>query len=84
MVIIIAFSGVTDSIAMVLFYLFELNIPKERIELWHHDVDGHGEELFDWKTTPQYCQAFADACIAALNAGAHVNAKPVKPTARAS
>ena len=59
--IIIAFSGGKDSIYMVLYCLFVLNIPAERIELWHHDVDGHGEELFDWKVTPDYCRAFAKA-----------------------
>ena len=57
--IIVAFSGGKDSIAMVL-HLLELGIPKERIELWHHDVDGHGEDLFDWKCTVSYCKAFAD------------------------
>ena len=59
--IIIAFSGGKDSIYMVLYFLFELNVPADRIELWHHDIDGHGEELFDWKTTPEYCRAFAKA-----------------------
>ncbi len=59
--IIIAFSGGKDSIAMVLYSLFVLNIPKERIELWHHEVDGMGENLFDWKCTPSYCIAFAKA-----------------------
>tara|TARA_R110000868_G_scaffold150976_2_gene374525 strand:- start:778 stop:2361 length:1584 start_codon:yes stop_codon:yes gene_type:complete len=59
--LIIAFSGGKDSIAMVLYVLYELNIPKERIELWHHDVDGGGENLFDWECTPSYCRAFADA-----------------------
>lgn len=59
--IIIAFSGGKDSIAMVLYYLYELKVPKERIELWHHMVDGEGEQLFDWMVTTQYCQKFADA-----------------------
>lgn len=58
--IIIAFSGGKDSVAMVLHAIYDLQIPKEQIELWHHDVDGHGEELFDWACTPSYCQAFAD------------------------
>ncbi len=59
--VVIAFSGGKDSIAIALYLHFELGIPKEHIELWHHDVDGHGENLFDWACTPSYCQAFADA-----------------------
>lgn len=58
--ILIAFSGGKDSVAMVL-YLLDMGIPKTRIELHHHDVDGHGGNLFDWPCTPSYCQAFADA-----------------------
>jgi 3'-phosphoadenosine 5'-phosphosulfate sulfotransferase (PAPS reductase)/FAD synthetase len=57
--VIIAFSGGKDSVAMVL-HAFNLGIKKEQIELWHHDIDGHGEELFDWACTPSYCQAIAD------------------------
>jgi 3'-phosphoadenosine 5'-phosphosulfate sulfotransferase (PAPS reductase)/FAD synthetase len=57
---IIAFSGGKDSIAMVLKAL-DMGIPKERIELWHHDIDGEGEDLFDWKCTKSYCIAFAKA-----------------------
>jgi len=57
--LIIAFSGGKDSVAMVLYCLFVLKIPKERIELWHHDVDGGGEKLFDWACTQSYCEAFA-------------------------
>ena len=58
--VIIAFSGGKDSIAMVLKAL-DMGIPKERIELWHHDIDGEGEDLFDWKCTKSYCNAFANA-----------------------
>jgi len=58
--LLIAFSGGKDSVAMVL-YLLDMGIPKDRIELHHHDVDGHGSNLFDWPCTPSYCQAFGDA-----------------------
>lgn len=54
------FSGGKDSIAQVL-YLLELGVPKERITLHHHDVDGGGENLWDWPCTPSYCRAFAEA-----------------------
>ena len=37
--IIVAFSGGKDSLALVLLLLL-LGVPKERIELWHHEVDG--------------------------------------------
>lgn len=59
--VIIAFSGGKDSIAMVLYALFVLQIPAANIELWHHDVDGGGEQLFDWNCTTSYCIAFAKA-----------------------
>lgn len=58
--IIIAFSGGKDSIALVLSAL-DMGFDKNNMELWHHDVDGDGEQLWDWKCTKSYCQAFADA-----------------------
>lgn len=59
--IIVAFSGGKDSQACVL-HLLELGVPRERIELHHHDVDGReGERLMDWPCTPAYCRAFAAA-----------------------
>ena len=59
--IIVAFSGGKDSVACVL-RLLELGVPRERIELWHHDVDGReGSDLMDWPVTRSYCRAFADA-----------------------
>ncbi len=58
--VLVAFSGGKDSVAMVL-YLLDLGIPKERIILHHHEVDGRGEDLFDWPCTPSYCEAFAEA-----------------------
>lgn len=57
---VIAFSGGKDSVAMVL-HLLSKGVDKDSIELWHHDVDGDGEQLFDWPCTKSYCQAFADA-----------------------
>lgn len=57
---IVAFSGGKDSIAMVL-HLLECGINKWDIELHHHEVDGRGKNVFDWKCTTSYCQAFADA-----------------------
>lgn len=59
--VVIAFSGGKDSVAMVLRCIYEFKIDKSQIELWHHEVDGGGENLFDWQCTPSYCQAFADA-----------------------
>ncbi len=56
-----AFSGGKDSAASVL-YLLDQGIPKEKIELWHHDVDGReGSSLMDWPVTRDYCRAFAEA-----------------------
>lgn len=57
---IVAFSGGKDSVAMVLRLLYDYQVPPSQIELWHHEVDGFGENLWDWKCTPSYCQAFAD------------------------
>jgi 3'-phosphoadenosine 5'-phosphosulfate sulfotransferase (PAPS reductase)/FAD synthetase len=59
-IVIIAFSGGKDSVAMVLKAL-DMGVKRENIELWHHDVDGNSEDLFDWKCTKSYCEAFAKA-----------------------
>ena len=59
--VIVAFSGGKDSTACVL-HLLERGVPREKIELWHHDVDGReGSALMDWPVTRAYCKAFADA-----------------------
>jgi 3'-phosphoadenosine 5'-phosphosulfate sulfotransferase (PAPS reductase)/FAD synthetase len=59
--IIIAFSGGKDSTACVLHAL-ESGADKNKIELWHHDVDGRESGgLMDWPITPGYCKAFAQA-----------------------
>ena len=59
--IIVAFSGGKDSIACFLT-LLELGVLKEKIELWHHDIDGReGSDLMDWAVTRDYCRKFAAA-----------------------
>lgn len=55
---IVAFSGGKDCTAAFL-QLLEMGVPKEKIELWHHDIDGRGEVFMDWEVTPAYCRAFA-------------------------
>ena len=59
--VIVAFSGGKDSIACVL-HLLDLGVPRELIELWHHDVDGReGSSLMDWPCTADYCRKLAAA-----------------------
>lgn len=59
--VIVAFSGGKDSIACVLS-LLDAGVPREKIELWHQDVDGReGSSLMDWPVTRSYCRAFAAA-----------------------
>ena len=58
---IVAFSGGKDSIACLL-HLLDEGIPKERIELWHHEIDGREGSVLkmDWECTPDYCRKFAE------------------------
>lgn len=59
--IIVAFSGGKDSIACAL-HLVDLGVPRDKIELWHHDVDGReGSHLMDWPVTADYCRKVAQA-----------------------
>lgn len=58
---VVAFSGGKDSLACVL-HLIEAGVPREKIELWHHDVDGReGSWLMDWPVTRDYCRKVAAA-----------------------
>lgn len=59
--IVILLSGGKDSI--VCYYkLLELGVPKEKIEFWHHDIDGgNPERRMDWRCTKNYVNAFAEA-----------------------
>ena len=57
---IVAFSGGKDSLACLL-HLIEIGVPQDKIELWHHDVDGQGMRFMDWPCTAAYCRAIAKA-----------------------
>ena len=58
--IIVAFSGGKNSIACLLS-LIDAGVPRERIELYHHDVDGQALPFMDWPCTTAYCHAVARA-----------------------
>jgi phosphoadenosine phosphosulfate reductase family protein len=54
-------SGGKDSMASLL-HLFELGVPKSKIELHHHLPDGaEGSDLMDWPCTESYVRALGDA-----------------------
>lgn len=57
---VVFFSGGKDSICCVL-HLLDLGVPKHKIELHHHCVDGAPGEvgLMDWPVTHSYVEAFA-------------------------
>ena len=54
--IVVAFSGGKDSVACLL-KLLEAGVPPERIDVYHHDVDGNGPSFMDWPSTTAYCRA---------------------------
>lgn len=62
--VVIFFSGGKDGLACLLD-LLDRGVPREKIELHHHNVDGEalpGEEgLMDWPVTLAYCEALAKA-----------------------
>lgn len=59
--IILLFSGGKDSTAAYL-RLLELGVPKQKIQLWHHDIDGgHPSRRMDWPVTQAYVRSFAEA-----------------------
>ncbi len=56
---IVSFSGGKDSLALVLD-LLDRGVPRDRIQLWHQDVDGEqgiDQPLFDWPCTRSYVKA---------------------------
>lgn len=56
--VVVAFSGGKDSLACLL-ELLEQGVDLDRVELWHHDVDGEGPGFMDWPITPAYCREIA-------------------------
>jgi hypothetical protein len=49
--IIVLLSGGKDSVA-AFYRLVELGVPKDKIECWHHDIDGgHPSRRMDWPVT---------------------------------
>lgn len=71
--IVVLISGGKDSVACYL-KLLELGVPKEKIEFWHHDIDGgHPSRRMDWRCTQNYVQALADAEGVKLRVSYRVN-----------
>lgn len=59
--VVILLSGGKDSIACY-YKLLELGVPKEKMEFWHHDIDGgHPSRRMDWRCTHNYVRSFAEA-----------------------
>ncbi|MEG2101969.1 MAG: phosphoadenosine phosphosulfate reductase family protein [Flavobacterium sp.] len=71
--VVILFSGGKDSMACY-YKMLELGVPKEKIELWHHDIDGgHPMRRMDWRCTHNYVEAFADVEEVPLRLSYRVN-----------
>ena len=59
--VILLISGGKDSIASY-YKLLELGVPKQKIEFWHHDIDGgNPTRRMDWRCTSNYIRAFSKA-----------------------
>jgi 3'-phosphoadenosine 5'-phosphosulfate sulfotransferase (PAPS reductase)/FAD synthetase len=61
--ILVSFSGGKDSLALVLD-LLERGVSRDRIQLWHQDVDGEAgvdQPLADWPCTESYVRAVGKA-----------------------
>ncbi len=57
---VVAMSGGKDSMGSLL-QLLDLGVERDKIELWHHLVDGREDRLMDWPVTPDYCWTIAEA-----------------------
>ena len=58
--VVVGFSGGKDSIAGV-SHLLDLGVPQDRIQLWHHCIDGVSDDFMDWPVTEDYCRCYAAA-----------------------
>jgi len=71
--IIVLFSGGKDSTAAY-YSLIEMGVPKAKIQLWHHDLDGgHPSRIMDWPVTKPYVRSFATAEGVKLQVSQRVN-----------
>lgn len=71
--IVVLLSGGKDSVACY-YKLLELGVPKEKIELWHHDIDGgHPSRHMDWRCTQNYVKAMSEAEGVTLRISYRVN-----------
>lgn len=71
--IAILLSGGKDSVACY-YKLLELGVPKEKMEFWHHDIDGgHPSRRMDWRCTQNYVRSFAEVEEVALRVSYRVN-----------
>lgn len=71
--IIVLSSGGKDSLACVLD-LLERGVPREKIELWHHDIDGgHPTRKMDWPVTQNYVRSVAEYLSLTLSTSWRVN-----------
>lgn len=59
--IVVLLSGGKDSVAC-LYKLLELGVPREKIECWHHNIDGgHPSRRMDWRCIGNYVRALTEA-----------------------
>jgi len=71
--IIVLFSGGKDSLACILD-LLERGVPRNKMELWHHDIDGgHPTRYMDWPVTQNYVRAVAEYLGISLRTSWRVN-----------
>lgn len=71
--IIVLFSGGKDSLACTLD-LLERGVPREKIQLWHHDIDGgNPTRKMDWPVTQNYVKALAEYLGITLRVSWRVN-----------